>query len=115
MTTACCPEGHIKLSSVSVGNEYGHVPGHQYHDVDTVISRKGDKYRVHVVESWGSCQGYDEEHGRNEVVARGSSISAAVAEAGRRGALAGIVDKGAQYMVQSLGKAEDEAEEADED
>jgi len=36
-----------------------------------------DRYRVHVCQSWGICQSYDEEHGRREVIGRGSSIVAA--------------------------------------
>jgi len=59
------PKSHEELAS------------EQYHDVDVVVSRRGDRYRVHVCESWGICQSYDEEHGRREVIGRGSSIVAA--------------------------------------
>ena len=110
MKTAYCPKTHEELASVSVGKEYGHVPGHQYHDVDVVISRMGDRYRVHVVESWGSAQGHDEEHGRVEVVARGDSLQEAIREARQRASEAGIVEEGAAYLTRALSAAEDEIE-----
>lgn len=110
MKTAYCPETHEELANVSVGKEYGHVPGHQYHDVDVVISRKDDRYRVHVVESWGSAQGYDEEHGRVEVVGRGDSLQEAIREARQQANDAGIAEKGAEYLARALSAAEDEIE-----
>lgn len=109
MRTAYCPKSHEELASESTGNAYGHVPGHQYRDVDVVVSRKGDKYRVHVVESWGSAQGYDEEHGRREAIGRGDSIREAISDARRRAKDCGIET---EYLEQSLCKAEDAAEEA---
>ena len=109
MRTAYCPKSHEELASESTGNAYGHVPGHQYRDVDVVVSRKGDKYRVHVVESWGSAQGYDEEHGRREAIGRGDSIREAISNARRRAKDCGIET---EYLEQSLCKAEDAAEEA---
>ena len=48
------PTSHTELASESAGKSYGHyghAPGHQYHDVDVVISAKGERFRVHVVES----------------------------------------------------------------
>lgn len=112
MRTAYCPKSHTELARESAGNEYGHVPGHQYHDVDVVISRRGDKYRCHVVESWGSCQGYDEEHGRREAIGRGESIRECVVDARGRAADAGIV---CEYREQALSLAEDAATEAETD
>lgn len=111
MRTAYCPKSHTELASTSTGKPYGHVPGHCYCDVDVVISHKPGtgSFRVHVVESWGSCQGYDEEHGRSEVIGRGESIRRAVADARERAKAADIK---MEYAEQSLSKAEDEAEEA---
>jgi hypothetical protein len=108
MRTAYCPKSHEELADRSAGNEYGHVPGHQYHDVDVVISTRGGKYRVQVVESWGSCQGYNEEHGRREVIGRGDTIREAVADA--RDA-AQQADISISYLTQALSRAEDDAEE----
>jgi hypothetical protein len=108
MRTAYCPKSHVRLAGHWAGDEYGHVPGHQYHDVDVVISTRGGKYRCHVVESWGSAQGYDEEHGRREVVGRGDSIRAAVSEA-RAGADRAGIDAG--LASQALLVAADGAEE----
>lgn len=108
MRTAYCPKSHVELSNESAGKPYGHVPGHQYHDVDVVVSRKGDKFRCHVVESWGSAQGYDEEHGRREVIGRGDSIGECVADARDRAGSAGIV---CEYLETALSLAEDAAEE----
>lgn len=107
MKTAYCPQSHEKLSTASTGGD--HVPGHQYRDVDVVVSRRGDRYRVHVVESWGSAQGYDEEHGRREVVGRGDSIRHAINDARKRAEDCGIT---IEYLVQALSMSEDEAEEA---
>lgn len=109
MRTAYCPKSHEELANESAGNAYGHVPGHQYRDCDVVVSRKGDKFRVHVVESWGSSQGYDEEHGRREAIGRGESIRDAINDARTRSKDSGIE---CEYLEQALSKAEDSAEEA---
>jgi hypothetical protein len=109
MRTAYAPKSHRELASESAGAAYGHVPGHQYHDVDVVVSERGEKYRCHVVESWGSAQGYDEEHGRREVIGRGETIHAACRDAESRAKAAGIVS---EYFAQALSKAEDAAEES---
>lgn len=106
MRTAYCPTSHEELSRATAGIAFGHVPGHSYQDVDVVISRRGDKYRCHVVQSWGSAQGYDEEHGRREAIGRGDSIESAVLNARRRAGAAGIA---CEYLEQALCKAEDEA------
>lgn len=108
MRTAYCPKSHTELASESAGAEYGHVPGHQYHDVDVVVSERNGTYRVHVCESWGSAQGYDEEHGRCEAIGRGDTIRQACDEARRRAKDAGIV---CEYLEQAISKAEDAAEE----
>ncbi len=110
MRTAYCPKTHTELASESSGKAYGHVPGHQYHDVDVVVSQaKNDTYRVHVCESWGSAQGYDEEHGRREAIGRGDSIESAISDARQRAKDAGIE---CEYLEQSLSKAEDTALES---
>lgn len=114
MRTAYCPTTHEELAKTRAGKPYGHVPGHQYHDVEVVVSRRGGKYRCHVVESWGSAQGYDEEHGRREAIGRGESIAECVADGRRRAGAAGI---DCEYLESALSLAEDEAEEllADQD
>jgi len=110
MRTAYCPKTHRELASVSIGTEYGHVPGHQYHDVDVVISQSRDgTHRCHIVDSWGSAQGYDEEHGRIEATGRGASIGAAASEAKAIGLEANMDTR---YLAQAVSKAIDEATEA---
>lgn len=106
--TAYAPKSHEELASETAGKPYGHVPGHQYHDADCVISRRGGKFRCHIVESWGSAQGHDEEHGRLEVIGRGDSIRAAAAEAVSRANAAGML---AEYLTRAVSLAEDAAEE----
>lgn len=110
MRTAYCPESHDQLSKAWAGKQYGHVPGNSYHDCDVVVSRNHKMYRVHVVQSWGSCQGYDQEHGRREAIGRGSSIREAIEEARDRARGCGIV---CDYLEQALCKAEDDAIEAE--
>ena len=110
MKTAHCPKSHTYLATESAGTEYGHVPGHQYHDVDVCVSRTPQGgYRVHVVESWGSAQGYDEEHGRREAIGRGDSVEDAAENATDRASRAGIET---EYLTQAMSKAEDTALEA---
>jgi hypothetical protein len=97
------------IADSSVGNEYGHVPGHQYHDVEVGIGQRGQTFRVVILETWGSAQGYDEEHGRNKVVARGTDWQDALREAVGRAQSVGI---DAKYMVQAVSEAEDAMHEA---
>lgn len=109
MRTAYAPKTHLECAKTTSGKAHGHVPGHQYHDVDVVVSTPDsdkDVFRVHVVETWGSAQGYDEEHGRREIVGRGTSIETACAEAIRRGKDAGM---DGSYLTQAVANAEDEA------
>lgn len=110
MRTAYCPKSHTELASESVGKPYGHVPGHHYHDVEVVISKRADSFRVHVVESWGSAQGYDEEHGRREVIGRGGSIGSACDNALLMAKDAGLM--ACEYTVQAVTKAKDAALDA---
>jgi len=96
----------IKVIS-SVGEEYGHVPGHQYHDLDVTITRaRSGRWTVKLLETWGSCQGHDEEHGRQTVMACARTLEEAVAEANRR---AEVADLHKSYTAQALSCAEAEA------
>jgi len=95
-----------KLADASKGTEYGHVPGRQYHDVDVTISTRDDKFRVEVLETWGSAQGYDEEHGRNRIVAIDDDMDTAVRIANARAKAAGIRE---DYMIQALSSAHADA------
>ncbi|MGA3178954.1 MAG: hypothetical protein ABSF38_01280 [Verrucomicrobiota bacterium] len=99
--------------SRTVGREYGHVPGNNYNDVQVTVSRsKNGRWRVEVLETWGSDQGYEEEHGRNEVYACSQSLESAGKDAGNAGRTAGITEK---YLVQALTKAIHAADEAAEE
>lgn len=95
-----------KIADASKGTEFGHVPGHQYHDVDVTISKSGEKLRVEVLETWGSAEGYDEEHGRNRVVAIDEDLDTAVRIANARAKEAGIRE---DYMIQALSSAHADA------
>jgi len=108
MRTAYCPKSHAELASVTVGTPYGHVPGHTYRDVDIVVSKKNDKFRAHICETWGSAQGFDEEHGRREVIGRGDSIRKSLDEALDRAREADIT---LDLLIQAVSLAEDEADE----
>lgn len=88
------------------GTPYGHVPGHQYHDVEVTIGQRGEKYRVEVLETWGSAQGFDQEHGRNKVVAIDGDLDSAVRIANSRAQTAGIRE---DYMIQALSSAHSDA------
>lgn len=94
------------IAEAENGKPYGHVPGHQYHDVKVTIGKRGKKIRVDVFEVWGSAQGYDEEHGRNRVVAIDTDLDSAVRIANSRAKEAGIRE---DYMIQALSIAHADA------
>lgn len=97
------------VASGSKGTKYGHVPGHQFHDVDVTIQHGAKGYRVEVIETWGSAQGYDEVHGRNRVVAIDPDLEAAVRIASSRAQQAGMRQ---EYLVQALSTAHADAVDA---
>lgn len=66
------------------GEPYGHVPGHSYHDVDIHHRQTtAGRHQVRIREVWGSAQGDDEEHGRNEWIGSGPDLESALDEAVR--------------------------------
>jgi hypothetical protein len=88
---------------------YGHIPGHHYHDVDVWTQRKANgRWFVIVLETWGNCQGHDEEHGQRQICGRGNSLAAAEAQAEQ---LAKTADINREYLAQALSQAASEAEE----
>jgi hypothetical protein len=107
--------GFKTIAEACKGHEYGHVPGHHYHDVEVGVGHKGAQYRAVVLETWGSAQGYDEEHGRRKVVARGTDPRDVLRECATRARAAGIGGddpKHASYLVQALSECEDALEDA---
>ena len=102
-------EGWKQIADANKGAKYGHMPGNQYHDVDVAIGQRGDKFRVVVVETWGSAQGYDEEHDRNKVVVIDTDLDTAVWIASTCAQQAGIKQ---EYLVQALSNAHSEAVDA---
>lgn len=97
----------------TVGRAYGHIPGHDYRDVDVTVTRSSKgRWKLEVLETWGSAQGYDEEHGRREVYACSSNLEKAGEAAERAGLAAGMNET---YLVQALSKAIHAADEAAED
>jgi hypothetical protein len=92
-----------ELARAEVGIPYGHVAGHNYHDVTCTIDLVGaGRYRVDVSEVWGHSQGYDEESGRREVSGYGSTVAEA-SDAARRDAETSGMDM--SWVVQALGLA----------
>lgn len=86
------------------GKPYGHCAGHAYHDVSVTIGKRGAKFRVEVLEVWGSCQGYNRlnEDGRNRVVSIDADLESATRIANHRAKQAGIKP---EYMIQALSNA----------
>ena len=99
----------IKIGDARKGTEFGHVPGHQYHDVEVTISQSGEALRVTVLETWGSAQDGDKEHGRNSVVAIDGDLATAVIIATARAHDAGIRK---EYLIQALSIAQANAFDA---
>jgi hypothetical protein len=52
----------MKTIETSAGKPYGHVPGHDYHDVDCMLREQRGGYVCVLTETWGTG---DEERGRN--------------------------------------------------
>lgn len=93
----------------SEGIEYGHLPGHHYHDVDvTIVRTRRGKWTVEILETWGSAQGYDAEEGRKKVIGRGDELYDVARDARNKAYEAGIER---EYMIQALSCAEVEAAE----
>jgi len=82
--------GFEMIAEGSAGREYGHVPGHSYHDVTVGIGKKDAQYRAVALETWGSAQECDEEEGRRQVVARGSDPRDVLAVCAARARAAGL-------------------------
>jgi len=77
------------------GKAYGHVPGHDYLDADVKISRtRRGKWRVEILETWGSTRGFDLEHGSKKVIGYGDDLSDAISDAHDRAKKAGITTRG---------------------
>jgi hypothetical protein len=98
------PESHVEIGSGLASNE--HYPGTRFHRVKVVMSRRSTLYRCRVLETWGSDQGYLEEHGRREVIGHGSSLASAATDAKALAKDAGI---DASFLAQALSKALQEA------
>ena len=105
----------LMIAEGSAGREYGHVPGHSYHDVTVCIEKKGAQYRAVALEVWGSAQECDEEEGRRKVVARGSDPRAVLAQCAARAHAAGINTAGWNLSGPWLPLALSECENALED
>jgi hypothetical protein len=76
----------IPLANETRGNRYGHLPGHDYHDVNLAIfhrwhKTKGSRIKVEVLETWGVAERGDEERGRRRVTAIEDTLSAAISGA----------------------------------
>ena len=99
-----------KQFTVLNGNEYGHVPGHNYNDVDVTITlHLRGRWTVDILETWGSAQGEDEEHGRRHVVGSGDTLVEAVERAEKLALRCKMTEL---YLAQSLSEATEEARQA---
>jgi len=99
--------GFKVIAEETAGTPYGHVPGHGYHDVRVGIGSKADTYRAVIIEVWGSAQESDEEHGRQNVVARHASWRRAL---GRARIQAERADMDASYLTQAMSSVVDQME-----
>lgn len=86
--------------TTSAGNPYGHVPGHNYIDADLVSTPKKCKITI----TWGSSQGYDEEHGREEYTRTGRDQADAIAKC-RDAALAEQNGESRRYIETAASRA----------
>lgn len=102
-------DGWTKIAEEEIGVPFGHVPGHQYHDVEAAVMTRGEKIRVVILETWGSAQGYDEEHGRHKVVAIDTELSLAIQTARERAKEAEVCP---EFLVQALSQVESDAIDA---
>ena len=93
-----------KTTTGRAGKPFGHVPGHQYHDIEATITQTTTgRWRVRILETWGSAQGTDEEHGRKYATGRAESLDEAIIDARRRADAAGI---GPEYLDGAIDEAE---------
>lgn len=113
MTTTYCPTSHEILASLTLfSKDFGHAQGKNYHDFDVMLStrnKRENRYRVMVVEHWGTTLGHDQEAGRRTVIGHGDSLRAAINDAK---ALAVEANISLEHLTQALSKAEDEVIEA---
>ena len=100
--------GFETIASITVGKPYGHVPGHQYHDVKVEVGKRGAFYRAVALETRGACQGDDEEHNRKKVVARSEDPKEVFAEVMLCARAAGL---NSVYLEQAGSQCEDELKE----
>lgn len=98
----------MKIDVSTTVERRAHVPGRNYHDVEVRIRQRRDGWRVNVVEVWGSCQGNDEEHGRNAVAGFGDDLPDAIADAEAR---ARDADINVELLSQAISQARDEVED----
>ena len=103
--------GFKTIAEGAVGTRYGHVPGHQYHDVIVAVGQRGQQYRAVALEVWGSCQGRDEEHGRVKVIARNKNARVALQEVLRRAQDTMPNAEAKQFLLQAASACEDTLED----
>lgn len=97
------------IGSGRAGLANGHVAGHPYHYVDVGIGYARGKYKVVVVEHWGTSQGsYLEENDRITTRVRGDDLDDCLARI-RTAAIACEMTRG--YLEQALSEAEDYAKD----
>ena len=89
----------LKIQASS-GRPYGHVPGKNYLDCDIVVERRLATLTI----TWGSAQGYDEEHGREEYSRTGRTMLEAI-ENVREAALAEQVGESRRYVEAACSRA----------
>lgn len=96
----------IQLSSSCCGKKNGHIPGHQYCDVLVKVEQLGQKFRVKMIQTWGSAQDYDQENSRHEVSSLGNTLDKVIAAAKAKGRSVGMSE---EYIIQALSAAHSDA------
>jgi len=102
--------GWVELASENVGKTGGHTSEDDYQDVDVRVCRRGTTYRVNVMVTWGSSQGYGQEHGRRRIMGVSNSLDGAV-EAAEAGVI--LVGLTPEYATQVLSIAHADAVDAE--
>ena len=84
-------------------------PGSGFYITSVAVAKLANgRFRATLSESWGSNQGYLEEHGGNEVKGRGATWAEAISNAEQRARDAKFNMK---YLAQAVGDAESACED----
>lgn len=107
------PKGYGLIGEGCAGKAYGHVPGHQFHDVEVAVALRASdgRFRAAARETLGCSQGRgrDQTNECRDVVGFGDTLAEALAQVQDRASSAGF---NTEYLVRAVCRAQDEAENA---